>query len=201
MPDIDQDDKCRCGWCLGFDQYVQYHDEEWGVPVWEDKKQFEFLVLESAQAGLSWSTILKKRSGYHDAFAAFDYEKVALFSESDVQTLLGNPAIVRNQLKIRAAIHNARKFIEVQEAYGSFCHYIWNFVDGRPIQNQWKSLHELPANSSISDKLAKDLKQRGFKFLGTTIIYAHMQATGLVNDHLVDCWRYEEVKNWSKKKG
>jgi DNA-3-methyladenine glycosylase I len=188
-------EKPRCPWCLGFDAYVKYHDEEWAVPVFEDQKQFEFLVLESAQAGLSWSTILKKREGYHHAFAGFDYRIVADMPEGYVKELLQNKGIIRNELKIRAAINNARKFMEIQAEYGSFSDYIWDFVDGNPIQNEWKALSQVPATTTISDRLAKELKQRGFKFLGSTILYAHMQATGLVNDHLIDCWRYEQVKN------
>lgn len=185
--------KFRCPWCLGFEQYISYHDEEWGVPVFDDQKHFEFLILESAQAGLSWSTILKKREGYRKAFADFDYKIVADLPEGYIQELLLNPQIIRNQLKIRAAINNAQRFMEVQSEFGKFSDYIWNFVDGKPIQNEWKELSQVPANSVISDKLSKDLKKRGFKFLGSTIVYAHMQATGLVNDHLVDCWRHREV--------
>lgn len=192
------DTKCRCGWCLAFEEYIRYHDEEWGFPVWEDRKQFEFLVLESAQAGLSWATILKKREGYRKAFAAFDYNLVAEFSEFNIQELIKDKSIVRNELKIRSAVNNARRFIEVQLEFGSFCAYIWGFVDGTPIQNQWKMLSEVPARTSVSDVLAKDMKQRGFKFLGSTILYAHMQATGIVNDHLTSCWRHKEVKNWKK---
>jgi DNA-3-methyladenine glycosylase I len=188
-------EKPRCPWCLGFDAYLKYHDEEWGVPVFEDRKQFEFLVLESAQAGLSWSTILKKREGYRLAFAGFDYRVVADMPEGYVQELLQNKGVIRNELKIRAAINNARKFMEIQAEYGSFSNYIWDFVDGNPIQNEWKALSQVPATTTISDRLAKELKQRGFKFLGSTILYAHMQATGLVNDHLIGCWRYEKVKN------
>lgn len=190
--------KCRCGWCLGFEGYIRYHDEEWGVPVLDDRKQFEFLVLESAQAGLSWSTILKKRSGYRNAFADFDYRQVAEFPESYIQELLNDNGIIRNELKIRSAINNARRFMEVQNEFGTFTDYIWGFVEGISIQNEWKSLSEIPATTAISDCLAKDMKKRGFKFLGSTVLYAHMQATGLVNDHLVDCWRYEEVKNLSR---
>jgi DNA-3-methyladenine glycosylase I len=186
-------DKFRCPWCLGFEQYVRYHDEEWGVPVFDDQKQFEFLILESAQAGLSWSTILKKREGYRKAFADFDYKIVADLPEGYVQELLQDPEIIRNQLKIRAAINNAQRFMEIQSEFGKFSDYIWDFVDGKPIQNKWKELSQVPATSEISDKLSKDLKKRGFKFLGSTIVYAHMQATGLVNDHLVDCWKYMEV--------
>jgi DNA-3-methyladenine glycosylase I len=185
--------KFRCPWCLGFEQYVKYHDEEWGVPVFEDQKQFEFLVLESAQAGLSWATILKKRDGYRKAFAEFDYRVVADLPEGYVQELLQDSGIIRNELKIRAAINNARRFMEIQAAFGSFSAYIWDFVDGKPINNSFKSLSEVPVTTPVSDHLSKDLKKRGFKFLGSTIIYAHMQATGLVNDHLVDCWRHGAV--------
>lgn len=187
--------KHRCDWCLGFEQYIKYHDEEWGVPVKDDAKQFEFLVLESAQAGLSWSTVLKKREGYKSAFANFDYKVVAEFPESYIQELLLNKEIIRNELKIRSAINNAQRFMEVQTAYGSFSNYIWDFVSGKAIQNEWKSLKEVPPSSPISDKLAKDMKNKGFKFLGTTILYAHMQATGLINDHLTACWRYDFIKN------
>lgn len=189
-----QSEKFRCPWCLGFDQYVKYHDEEWGVPVFDDQKQFEFLVLESAQAGLSWSTILKKREGYRKAFAEFDYKVIADLPEGYVQELLQDKDIIRNELKIRSAINNAHRFMEIQTAFGSFSKYIWNFVNGKPIQNNFKSLSDVPATTAVSDKLAKDLKKRGFKFLGSTIIYAHMQATGLVNDHLMDCWRHKEVR-------
>jgi DNA-3-methyladenine glycosylase I len=195
MTALNGPDKFRCSWCLGFPDYVKYHDEEWGVPVFDDQKQFEFLVLESAQAGLSWSTILKKREGYRQAFADFDYRIVAEMPEGYVQELLQNAGIIRNELKIKAAINNARRFMEIQSSSGSFVNYIWDFVDGSPIQNKWKELSQVPATTSISDRLAKDLKKRGFKFLGSTIIYAHMQATGLVNDHLIDCWRYEQVRN------
>jgi DNA-3-methyladenine glycosylase I len=190
--------KFRCPWCLGFEEYVKYHDEEWGVPVYDDQKQFEFLVLESAQAGLSWSTILKKRAGYKKAFAGFDYRIVADLPDGYVQELLLDSGIIRNEMKIRAAINNAKRFMEIQASHGSFRNYIWDFVDGRPVQNHLKSMSEAPATSPVSDKLAKDMKSRGFKFLGSTTLYAHMQATGLVNDHLVDCFRYEEVKALSK---
>ncbi|MEN2280622.1 DNA-3-methyladenine glycosylase I [Algoriphagus sp. SE2] len=186
--------KFRCKWCLGFPDYIKYHDEEWGKPVWDDQIHFEFLVLESAQAGLSWATILKKREGYRDAFANFDYKQVAEFPEGYVRELLQNPGIIRNELKILAAINNAQRFMEIQEEFGSFSEYIWGFVGGKPIQNQLKEEDPTPATSPESDLLAKDMKKRGFKFLGSTTIYAHMQATGLVNDHLVSCFRYKEVK-------
>jgi DNA-3-methyladenine glycosylase I len=189
----------RCPWCLGFPEYVSYHDNEWGVPVYDDRVHFEFLVLESAQAGLSWATILKKREGYRKAFADFDYRIVAEFPESYVQELIQDPGIIRNVLKIRAAISNAQRFMEVQQEFGSFSNYIWAFVGGKPIQNSLRTMGEALATTSESDRLAKDLKRRGFKFLGSTTIYAHMQATGLVNDHLVDCFRFEEVKNLTCK--
>lgn len=183
----------RCPWCLGFPEYVTYHDTEWGVPVYDDRIHFEFLVLESAQAGLSWATILKKRAGYRRAFADFDYRVVAEFPESYVQELLQDPGIIRNTLKIRGAINNARCFLQVQEEFGSFSNYIWGFVGGKPKQNSLKSMKEALATTPESDLLAKDLKKRGFKFLGSTTIYAHMQATGLVNDHLDTCFRKVEV--------
>jgi len=188
------DQKFRCKWCLGFPEYIKYHDEEWGKPVWDDQIHFEFLVLESAQAGLSWATILKKRNGYREAFANFDYKVVAEFPEGYVQELLQNPGIIRNELKIRAAINNAQRFMEVQEEFGSFSNYIWEFVGGKPIQNQLKEGDPSPATSLESDLFAKDMKKRGFKFLGSTTLYSHMQATGLINDHLVECFRYSEVK-------
>ena len=187
--------KNRCDWCENtFDAYVTYHDKEWGVPVTDDRTQFEFLVLESAQAGLSWSTILKKREGYRMAFAEFDPEEVAGFGENEVQQLLANPEIIRNELKIRSTINNARLFLEVQENHGSFCNYIWSFVDGSPINNRWERLEEVPASTDRSEALSDDLKLKGFKFVGPTIIYAHMQATGMVNDHLTTCFRHEEIE-------
>lgn len=186
-------DKTRCGWCLKFEQYVQYHDEEWGVPVHDDQTHFEFLILEGAQAGLSWSTILKKREGYREAFANFDPQKVARFTEARLEKILLDPGIVRNRLKVYAAVNNAKRFLEVQKEFGSFDTYTWSFVNNKPIVNKWKSLTEVPATTKESDALSKDLISRGFKFVGSTVIYAHMQACGLVNDHLVDCWRYKSV--------
>lgn len=187
--------KTRCPWCEDtFDAYVKYHDEEWGVPVYDDKTQFEFLILEGAQAGLSWSTILKKREGYRQEFANFDVEKVARFDEEKIQQMLQNPGIIRNKLKVRSAVTNAQLFIEIQKEVGSFSEYIWSFVGGSPIQNSWKSMEDVPATTRESDKLAKDLKKRGFKFTGSTIMYAHMQATGLVNDHITSCFRYNAIK-------
>ncbi len=192
-------EKTRCPWCLGFPEYITYHDTEWGVPVYDDRVHFEFLVLESAQAGLSWATILKKRQGYRKAFANFDYRVVADFPESYIQDLLQDSGIIRNVLKIRAAISNAQRFMEVQQEFGSFSNYIWGFVGGKPIQNSLRTMGEALATTPESDLVAKDLKKRGFKFLGSTTIYAHMQATGLVNDHLVNCHRYEEVKELARK--
>jgi DNA-3-methyladenine glycosylase I len=181
----------RCHWVLGGNElYFEYHDLEWGVPVHDDRKQFEFLTLESAQAGLSWSTVLNKREGYRKAFADFDPEKVARFTEKRIARLMDNPAIIRNRLKINAAVNNARAFLAVQEEFGSFDAYMWSFVGDKPIRNRWREHHEIPATSSESDALSKDLKQRGFKFVGSTIVYAHMQAAGLVNDHLVGCFRH-----------
>lgn len=199
MPTKTDNTKERCPWCLGFEEYIQYHDEEWGVPVHDDKTHFEFLILEGAQAGLSWSTVLKKREGYKKAFANFDYKKVAKFSEDDIQRLMQDASIVRNQLKIRSAVINAQKFMAVQQEFGSFNTYIWSFVGGKPIQNERISMKDVPATTPESDALSKDLKKRGFKFVGSTIIYAHMQACGLVNDHLVGCHRYPAILAWSNK--
>ncbi|HSN72818.1 MAG TPA: DNA-3-methyladenine glycosylase I [Steroidobacteraceae bacterium] len=183
----------RCDWCLnGNDLYVQYHDTEWGVPVRDDRKQFEFLILEGAQAGLSWATILNKREGYRRAFAGFDAQKVAKFGKRDIARLLADPGIVRNRLKIEAAIDNARYYLDLCEREGSFSDYLWRFVDGRPVQNRFRRMSDVPATSAASDALSKDLKKRGFRFVGSTIVYAHMQATGMVNDHLVGCFRHAE---------
>ncbi|HEU5290552.1 MAG TPA: DNA-3-methyladenine glycosylase I [Cyclobacteriaceae bacterium] len=186
-------EKNRCAWCLKFDQYIEYHDQEWGVPVHDDRKHFEFLILEGAQAGLSWSTILKKREGYRKAFADFDPVKVARFSEAKLEKILLDPGIIRNRLKVFAAVNNAKRFLEVQKEFGSFDKYIWRFVNGKPIVNKWKLLKQVPPVTKESDALSKDLIKRGFKFVGSTVIYAHMQACGLVNDHLVDCFRYKET--------
>ncbi len=187
------DKKNRCGWCLKFDQYIEYHDTEWGVPVHDDRIHFEFLILEGAQAGLSWSTILKKRAGYKKAFADFDPKKVSRFTESRIEKILLDPGIVRNRLKVHAAVNNAKRFLEVQKEFGSFDNYIWGFVNHKPIINKRKSLSDIPPTTKESDTLSKDLIKRGFKFVGSTVIYAHMQACGLVNDHLVNCWRYKQV--------
>lgn len=183
----------RCPWSLGVsDDYLRYHDEEWGMPVRDDTTQFEFLVLESAQAGLSWSTILHKRAGYRGAFADFDPEKVARFNRRSVERLMGNEGIVRNRLKIESAIGNAKAFLQVAETFGSFSDYLWEFVDGEPVVNRWRTQAQVPASTPLSDAVSKDLKRRGFRFVGTTIIYAHLQATGLVNDHILGCFRHAE---------
>ena len=190
--------KNRCPWCEDtFDAYLKYHDEEWGVPVHDDRTHFEFLILEGAQAGLSWSTILKKRDGYRNEFADFDVQKVARFEEQKIQQMLQNPGIIRNELKVRSAITNAQLFIDIQEEVGSFNDYIWSFVGGSPKQNSWPAMDDVPATTKESDALAADLQKRGFKFTGSTIMYAHMQATGLVNDHIIPCFRHKEVKEMS----
>ncbi|MFO1463625.1 MAG: DNA-3-methyladenine glycosylase I [bacterium] len=186
--------KTRCGWCLADPDYIRYHDEEWGVPVRDDRKLFEFLVLEGAQAGLSWLTILRKRENYRKAFAGFDPKKVARFGPREVRRLLQDAGIVRNRLKIEAAIGNARAFLEVQREFGSFSAYMWGFVEGQPIHNRFQSLQKVPARTPLSDAFSKDLKKRGFRFVGSTILYAHMQAVGMVNDHLVDCFRHSQLK-------
>lgn len=183
----------RCNWVSGGnDLYLDYHDKEWGVPVHDESRHFEFLILEGAQAGLSWSTILNKREGYRKAFAGFDPVKVARFGPKKIDSLLANPNIVRNRLKVSSAVSNAKVFLKVQKEFGSFDAYIWDFVGGRPIQNRWRRMEDLPATSERSDLLSKDLKQKGFKFVGSTIIYAHMQAIGMVNDHETSCFRYRQ---------
>lgn len=188
-----RDGRPRCPWCLGVSEaYVAYHDGEWGVPAREDAVQFEFLVLEAAQAGLSWSTVLHKREGYRRAFAGFDPARVARFNARSVERLVGDAGIVRNRLKIEAAINNARRFLDVQASFGSFSDYLWGFVDGRPVVNRWRAQQEVPASTALSDAISRDLKTRGFRFVGSTIIYAHLQATGLVNDHLLSCFRHPE---------
>ena len=183
----------RCAWTGASELMLAYHDTEWGVPLHDEQKLFEFLILEGMQAGLSWSTILNKRENFRRAFSEFDVEKVARFGQREIDRLLQDAGIIRNRLKIEATINNAQRFIEVQNEVDSFDAYIWGFVDGRPIKNGFKSLKDLPAKTPLSDAISKDLKQRGFKFVGSTIVYAHMQATGMVNDHTVDCFRYDEV--------
>ena len=184
----------RCAWPGDDPVYQRYHDKEWGVPLHNDRKLFEFLVLEGAQAGLSWLTVLKKRPNFRKAFDKFDYKKVANYKERKIRELLNDPGIIRNRLKIRSAVQNAQAFIEVRKEFGTFDNYIWGFVNGKPIQNTWKSLKEIPAKTALSDLISKDLKKRGFSFVGSTIVYSHMQATGMVNDHVVDCFRHKEVK-------
>ncbi len=185
----------RCTWAKADDPLMlQYHDREWGVPIHDDRKHFEFLVLEAAQAGLSWSIVLKKREGYRRAFRDFDPQKVARFTDKDVQALTLNAEIVRNRMKIEAAVKSARAFLAVQEEFDSFDAYCWKFVNGKPKVNRWKGTPEVPATSPESDALSKDLRRRGFSFVGSTIVYAHMQAVGMVNDHLVECFRYREVQ-------
>lgn len=184
----------RCGWAEGTcPDYVRYHDEEWGVPVWDDGRHFEFLILESAQAGLSWATILKRREGYRRAFAGFDPLRVSRFRRPRIERLLENPAIIRNRAKVEAAVNNAKRFLEVQGEFGSFSAYIWGFVGGVPLVNRWQTDEEVPATSAQSAALCRDMKKRGFRFVGDTILYAQMQATGLVNDHLVSCFRHRQV--------
>lgn len=184
----------RCAWVEGqFQEYIQYHDEEWGVPVHDDKKHFEFLILEGAQAGLSWSTVLKRREGYRRAFADFNAEEVAGFDANKLEGLLLDRGIIRNRLKVFGAATNARAFLKVQQEFGSFDRFIWSYVDGEPIVGNWEKMSQVPATTPQSDALSKDMKKRGFKFVGSTIIYAHMQACGLVNDHTTDCFRYREI--------
>jgi len=184
----------RCTWPGEDPLYIRYHDREWGVPVHSDRKLFEFLVLEGAQAGLSWITVLKKRAAYRAAFDNFDFNKVACYNETKIKQLLNNPGIIRNKLKIRSAISNASAFIDVRKEFGTFNKYIWQFVDGKPVQNKFSSMQQIPAKTALAEQISKDLKKRGFNFVGPTIIYAHMQATGMVNDHVVGCFRYKDIK-------
>lgn len=183
----------RCDWCMSSDLMMEYHDKEWGVPLFDDNKHFEFLCLESAQAGLSWATILNKRENYRKAYDNFDPEKVALYGDDKKAELLDNPGIIRNKLKINASITNAQIFLEIQKEFGSFSNYIWGFTDGKPVVGKWKSVEEIPAKTELSDEIAKDLKKRGIKFLGSITLYSHLQASGIVNDHVVDCFRYKET--------
>jgi DNA-3-methyladenine glycosylase I len=182
-------DKNRCKWCVGIPIYEAYHDNEWGVPVYDDPTLFEFLILETFQAGLSWITILKKRENFRLAFDQFDYQKIARYKEPKIQELLQDSGIIRNQLKVRSAVTNAIAFMEVQQEFGSFSRYIWQFIDGKPIINTPQHLKEVPATTPLSDAISKDLKKRGFKFVGSTVVYAFMQATGMVDDHVADCWK------------
>ncbi len=188
----------RCPWCGTDPLYIRYHDREWGVPVRSDRKMFEFLVLESAQAGLSWITVLRKRAAYKQAFANYDYHRVAKFTAHDFSRLMNNPGIIRNRQKITVAINNAKRFLEVRKEFGAFTKYLWGFVHGRPIRNQWRHQHHLPTTTKLAETISADLKKRGFQFMGPTIVYAHLQATGLVNDHLLNCWRYHPVRRLSR---
>jgi len=188
-------EKTRCNWSTKDPLYIAYHDNEWGVPLHDEQQLFEFLILETFQAGLSWITVLRKRDNFRKAFDNFDYKKVALYGENKIQDLLQDTGIIRNKLKVRAAISNANAFIEIQKEFGSFDKYIWGFVGGKPIQTNRKLISELTATTEISEKLSKDLKKKGFKFVGSTVIYAHMQATGMVNDHVESCFRFKELKN------
>ncbi|HET7766089.1 MAG TPA: DNA-3-methyladenine glycosylase I [Burkholderiales bacterium] len=187
------DARRRCPWCLGSETYRRYHDEEWGVPVHDDRKLFEFLILEGAQAGLSWSTILAKRENYRKAFARFDPEKVARFGARDARRLMRDAGIVRNRLKIESAIDNARAFLELRREFGSFDAYLWGFVNGRPLRSRRRSMREVPDRSAVSDAISRDLKRRGFRFVGSTIVYAFMQAVGMINDHLTNCFRHGQL--------
>lgn len=189
----------RCHWCGDDELYVKYHDEEWGVPRYDDPALFEFLMLEGAQAGLAWITVLRKREGYRALFDGFDPEKIARYTDKKLDKLLLDPRIIRNRLKVYSARQNARAFLETRDEWGSFSDYMWNFIDGKPIQNRWKSMKELPASTPLSDSISKDLKKRGFNFVGSTIVYAHMQATGMVNDHTTDCFRHAECKKHTQK--
>jgi DNA-3-methyladenine glycosylase I len=185
----------RCPWCEINELYIKYHDEEWGVPVHDDKKHFEFLILEGVQAGLSWLTILKKRDNYRKTYDNFDPVKIATYDEKKIDKLMKNPGIIKNLRKIEASINNAKRFLEVQEEFGSFDNYIWSFVNNKPVINSWKKDSEIPSKTELSDKISNDLKKKGFKFVGSTIIYAHMQAIGIVNDHIVNCFRYKKLKS------
>ena len=186
-------EKHRCGWCVGDPLYEAYHDREWGVPVRDDATLFEFLILETFQAGLSWITILRKRENFRKAFDHFDYQKIAQYDQVKIDNLLQDPGIVRNRLKVNATVSNAKAYMEVQKEYGSFSNYIWGFINGKPIKNSFENYKDAPAKTELSDTISKDLKKRGFKFVGSTVIYAHMQATGMVNDHEITCFRYHEV--------
>jgi DNA-3-methyladenine glycosylase I len=185
----------KCEWAGDNPLYVDYHDKEWGVPVYDDQKLFEFLILETFQAGLSWITVLRKRDNFRTAFDNFDYKKVALYDKAKISQLLNDEGIIRNRLKIYAAVSNARAFLEIRKEYGTFSKYIWSFTSGKPIINKFKTMMDIPANTGLSDKISKELKKKGFKFVGSTVIYAHMQATGMVNDHVKDCFRYNEIND------
>lgn len=186
-------EKQRCGWCVGDALYEEYHDKEWGVPLYDDARLFEFLILETFQAGLSWITILRKRENFRKAFDNFDYRKIAAYSEDKIQELMRNPGIIRNEQKLRASVANAAAYMRIQQEFGSFSKYIWQFMDGKQVKNSWTNYKDAPASTPVSIALSKDLKKRGFRFVGPTVMYAHMQATGMVNDHEINCFRYHEV--------
>jgi DNA-3-methyladenine glycosylase I len=188
----------RCKWCGDDELYMKYHDEEWGVPLYDDDTLFEFLMLEGAQAGLAWITVLRKREGYRALFDGFDASKIARYTDRKLDKLLLDPRIIRNRLKVNSARQNARAFLAVQEEWDGFSDYMWHFTDGKPLQNRWKSLAEMPASTPLSDTISKDLKKRGFNFVGSTIVYAHMQATGMINDHTTDCFRHKECKSLAR---
>ena len=191
----------RCPWGTVDDLYIRYHDDEWGVPVYNDQKQFEFLVLESAQAGLSWHTILNKRENYRAAYDGFNVQKVAEYNEKKIEELMQNAGIIRNSRKIEASVNNAKFFLEIQQEFGSFCNYLWGFVDNEPLVNEWLEVSQIPARTELSDHISKDMKKRGFKFLGSIIIYSHLQATGLVNDHIKNCFRWKECQEINPREG
>ncbi len=191
----------RCPWGTVDDLYIRYHDDEWGVPVYNDQKQFEFLVLESAQAGLSWHTILNKRENYRAAYDGFNVQKVAEYNEKKIEELMQNAGIIRNRRKIEASVNNAKFFLEIQQEFGSFCNYLWGFVDNEPLINEWLEVSQIPARTELSDHISKDMKKRGFKFLGSIIIYSHLQATGLVNDHIKNCFRWKEFQEINPREG
>mgnify|MGYP001606308749 CR=1 FL=1 len=188
-------EKIRCSWCENDDLMMKYHDKEWGVPNHDDRKHFEFLILEAAQAGLSWKTVLNKRENYRKAFSQFNPRLVARYEEKTIKKLLQNEGIIRNRLKIESSINNAKKFLDIQKEWKSFDNYLWHFVNNKPVTNKWKTIKELPPKTLLSDQVSDDLKKRGFKFVGSTVIYAHLQAVGIVNDHLMTCFRYGELKN------
>jgi DNA-3-methyladenine glycosylase I len=188
----------RCKWCGDDELYMKYHDEEWGVPLYDDDTLFEFLMLEGAQAGLAWITVLRKREGYRALFDGFDASKIARYTDRKLDKLLLDPRIIRNRLKVYSARQNAQAFLAIQEEWGSFSDYMWHFTDGKPLQSRWKSLAEMPASTPLSDTVSKDLKKRGFNFVGSTIVYAHMQATGMINDHTTDCFRHKECKSLAR---
>lgn len=196
--DISQDKKARCPWCLATPEYIEYHDTEWGVPTHDDTRHFEFLILEAAQAGLSWLTILRKRQAYKVAFANFDANIVATYGEKEINKLLSNEGIIRNRMKITAAINNAKHFIQIQKEWGSFDSYLWSFTENKIIRNNWENLQQIPSRTELSDKISADLKKRGFSFIGTTIMYAHLQAVGVINDHITSCFRYENLQSFKQ---